>query len=93
MAAGIAVIASRIGDIDGLIKSEVTGLLCTPGDAVALSVAFVRLHFETDTRLRLGAAARAVAKKNLGWDRVADTIIGQANIAKHASGRLTANAE
>lgn len=71
MAAGTAIVASRIGDIDGLIQHQVTGLLCPPGDAIALADALARLHAEPATRARLGAAARAVAVRDLGWDRVA----------------------
>ena len=78
MAAGTAVVASRIGDIDGLIEHEITGLLCPPGDAIALADALVRLHTEPETRARLGAAARAVAMRDLGWDCVAATILALA---------------
>ena len=39
MAAGRAVVASRIGDIDGLIRHGETGLLCAAGDRDALAQA------------------------------------------------------
>ena len=75
MAAGCAIVASRIGDIDGLIEHDVTGLLCPPGDAAALAQALVRLHAEPLTRTRLGTAARAKASRDLGWNAVADRIL------------------
>ena len=37
MAAGRAVVASRIGQLDGLIEHGVSGLLCTPGDSRELA--------------------------------------------------------
>ena len=78
MAAGCAIVASRIGDIDGLIEHEATGLLCPPGDALALADALLRLCAEPESCARLGAAARAVAVRDLGWDRVAAEILAAA---------------
>ena len=78
MAAGTAIVASRIGDINGLIEHGVTGLLCPPGDAIAVADALVRLHAEPTTRARLGAAARAVSVRDLGWNHVAGEILALA---------------
>lgn len=74
MAAGLPTVASRIGDIDGLLVDGQTGLLCPPGDMDALTHALLRLHREPDLRQRLGATARGVAQ-DLGWARVADRIL------------------
>ncbi len=77
MAAGRATIASRIGDIDGLITHGEDGLLCPPGHAAAISEALVRLHRDPDLRERLGRAARAKAAAEMGWDSVVARIFAR----------------
>jgi glycosyltransferase involved in cell wall biosynthesis len=78
MAAGRAVVASRIGDIDGLVKHGETGLLCPPGDAAALAEALARLIRNPAQRTRLGRAARAHAMAELGWNSVAQRVLALA---------------
>jgi glycosyltransferase involved in cell wall biosynthesis len=75
MAAGLAVVASRIGDIDGLIVDDVNGLLCPPGDPPAFAAAIVRLHDDSSLRERLGRAARATAERQLSWDATAARLL------------------
>lgn len=75
MAAGRAVVASRIGDIDGLIEQDVTGCLCPPGDAGALARALERLIEDPSLRARLGRAAREHAVERLGWTSVVRRIL------------------
>jgi glycosyltransferase involved in cell wall biosynthesis len=78
MAAGRAIIASRIGDIDGLITHERDGLLAPAGDAQALADAIIRLHQDSSLRAKLGFAARDKAVRDLCWDAVAERILGLA---------------
>lgn len=78
MAAGRAVVASRIGDIDGLVRHGATGLLCPAGDRDALAHALAELIRSPDSRTRLGSAARDHALAELGWDSVARRILAQA---------------
>jgi glycosyltransferase involved in cell wall biosynthesis len=75
MAAGRAVIASRIGDIDGLVTHEVDGLLCPAGDTQAFADAIIRLHRDPELRANLGFAARDKAVRELGWDSVVERIL------------------
>jgi glycosyltransferase involved in cell wall biosynthesis len=75
MAAGRAVVASRIGDIDGLIRHDETGLLCAAGDRDALAQALGGLIRSPQSRSRLGSAARHHALTELGWDSVARRIL------------------
>lgn len=75
MAAGRATIASRIGDIDGLVTHEENGLLCAPGSADAIADALERLHHDPDLRERLGRNARAKAVAEMGWDSVVARIL------------------
>ena len=75
MAAGRAVIASRIGDIDGLVKHGETGLLCPPGDPEALAKVLAELIRNPVERTRLGRAAREHALSELGWNSVVRRIL------------------
>jgi glycosyltransferase involved in cell wall biosynthesis len=75
MAAGCAVVASRIGQLDGLIEHEVTGLLCTPGDARELAGALRRLRGDPALRDRLGQAARAKVRQAHTWDATVRRIL------------------
>lgn len=58
MAAGRAIVATRVGAIDRLIQNEVEGLLVRPGDGAALADALERLLHDPDLAARLGSAAR-----------------------------------
>jgi glycosyltransferase involved in cell wall biosynthesis len=80
MAAGVPVVASRIGQIADLIEDGLTGLLCPPGDPAALVAALERLRAEPDLRLRLGRAARATVIRHHTWDRIAGRILGLAGL-------------
>jgi glycosyltransferase involved in cell wall biosynthesis len=75
MAAGCAVVASRIGQLDGLIEHDATGLLCAPGNALELAGALLRLYCEPGLRQRLGRAARAKVHRAHTWDAVVQRIL------------------
>ena len=70
MAAGRAVVASRVAGIPDVVEDGVNGLLVPPGDVGALRAALGRLAADGALRARLGAAARATAVARHGWDRV-----------------------
>jgi glycosyltransferase involved in cell wall biosynthesis len=70
MAAGRAVVASRIGSLIELIEDGVSGLLSPPGDGEALAAAILRLKADAALRQRLGAAARKMVIENYTWDQV-----------------------
>ena len=63
MAAGLPVIASRVGGIPALVDHDVNGLLVPPGDAAALAAAISRILTEPGTAARLAAAARQTAQR------------------------------
>ena len=67
MAASLPVVASRIGQLEDLIADEVTGLLCPPGDIIALADALDRLRREPNLRFRLGQAARTTVLRDHTW--------------------------
>ncbi len=58
-AAGVAVVASRVGGIPEAVRDGETGLLVPPGDAEALSAAIARLLADAGLRQALGTAGRA----------------------------------
>jgi glycosyltransferase involved in cell wall biosynthesis len=75
MAAGRAVVASRVGQLESLIQHDVTGLLCPPGDVAALAAALERLRRAPELRARLGRAARASVLHGHTWEAVAARVL------------------
>jgi glycosyltransferase involved in cell wall biosynthesis len=75
MAAGLPVVASRLGQLDGLIRHGVNGLLCPPGDADALAAALASLRAKPRLRRRLGEAARATVLREHTWEAAASRIL------------------
>lgn len=78
MAAGRAIVASRIGQIPTVIHDGLNGLLCPPGDAHALAAACCRLCDDPSLRRRLGQAARSSALRDHSWDAVVQCIFAAA---------------
>jgi glycogen(starch) synthase len=70
MASGLPVVASDVGGIPEVVRSEVTGLLVPPGDVDALAAALDRLAADPGLRARLSAGARARAA-DYAWPRLA----------------------
>jgi glycosyltransferase involved in cell wall biosynthesis len=58
MAAGLPVVATRVGGVDELVADGDTGMLVPPGDAAALSAALGLLIADPALRRRLGEAGR-----------------------------------
>lgn len=75
MAAGTAVVASRIGQLGELITHERDGLLYTPGDAQELAAALLRLDSDQPLRARLGRCGRQKVMAHHTWDAVAARIL------------------
>jgi glycosyltransferase involved in cell wall biosynthesis len=63
MAAGLPVVASRVGGVPELVVDGETGLLVPPGDPAALAAALGRLVADAGLRDRLGAAGRQRAQR------------------------------
>jgi glycosyltransferase involved in cell wall biosynthesis len=76
MAAGLPVIASRIGQLEELIEHRVTGWLVPPGEAPALAEALKDLrHAPASVREQMGAAARRQVLTHHTWAAAAWRII------------------
>ena len=78
MAAGLPIVASRVGQLEQLLESEVTGLLVSPGDVSSLAACLERVRQEPGLGLRLGKAARAKALGDHTWDRTVERILSLA---------------
>ena len=72
MAAGKAVVASRVGGIPEVVKDEKTGILVPPGDVDALSASILRLVKDPDARSKMGREGRAVAKSEFSLGKMVD---------------------
>ncbi len=74
MAAGRAVVASRIGVIPDWIEHTHNGWLVAPGEADDLTAALTLLAADPARRARLGAAAQASVTARHDWSAVWDRI-------------------
>jgi len=70
MAAGIPVIASRIGGVPYTVSDGVTGLVCEPGDPVDLAAKIARLLDDPDLRREMGLAGRRRFEADFTWETV-----------------------
>ncbi|HWH35091.1 MAG TPA: glycosyltransferase family 4 protein [Acidimicrobiales bacterium] len=75
LAAGRAIVASDIGQVAEVIDDGRTGVLCRPGDPLALARALAELRADPARRRALGRAARADAVAHRSWDRAVDRIL------------------
>lgn len=94
MAAGVPVVASRVGGIPGVVADGRTGLLVEPRDVNALGEALVRLLGDAEGRQAMGRAARERAAGHFSADVVIprleavwDSILGGAPDAGLAATR------
>ena len=69
MAAGLPVVASRVGGVPEEVVDGETGLLVRPGDAAALAAALDSLLGDANVRRRLGAAGRLRAEQAFNLTR------------------------
>jgi glycosyltransferase involved in cell wall biosynthesis len=85
MAAGLPVIATRVGAVDELLEWGRAGVLIPPDDPDALATATADLLRDPARRARLSSAARASAER-FRWDRVADEHLDFLNTLAGAAG-------
>lgn len=75
MAAGLPVVASRIGQLVDLIKDGENGWLCSPGDSAALAAALESLRQDPSLRARLGQQGRRTVLQHYTWEKVAQQLL------------------
>lgn len=80
MATGLPLVASRIGELPELVRDGHTGVLCAPGDPADLAGALVALARDPGRRARIGAAGRHWVLRERTWERVAEKILGLAEV-------------
>ncbi|WP_414541755.1 glycosyltransferase family 4 protein [Nostoc sp. CCY0012] len=81
MAAGLPVVVSNIGQLADLIDSGVNGILCPPGDRIALANSLEQLWRSPDLRHSLGQAARNTVLTHHTWDAIAQKILHLAGLS------------
>jgi glycosyltransferase involved in cell wall biosynthesis len=75
MAAGKAIVASRLGQIGEVLEDRETALLVEPGNVEELAAAIVKLVESQELRKSLGARAREVAEKEHTWMHNAQRVL------------------
>jgi glycosyltransferase involved in cell wall biosynthesis len=73
MAAGLAVVASRVGAVEDIVSDGRTGLLVQPGDADGLTAALGRVIGDPELRRRLGREAQRFHAAHLDLETYAYT--------------------
>ena len=86
MAAGLPVVATRVGGVAELVEDEVTGILVPPGDRLALAAGISRLAGSPELRQAMGAKARARAAA-LSWDQCVERHVEYYYRCFHQRGR------
>lgn len=71
MAAGLPVVATRVGGVPELVESDRTGWLVPPGDAPGLAAALSQALADSGARQAMGRAGRARAVKHFSLDTMA----------------------
>lgn len=84
MAAGLAVVASRVGHMPDVVDDGRLGLLTSPGDAAELAARLGELAASADLRAGLGRAAREHVMTHRTWDGVALRVLDLAGLRQRA---------
>lgn len=90
LAAGLPVVASRIGQIDTTLTHGVDGVLVPPGDVAALTAQLAALRADSGRRARLGRAARVTAETRHTWTRVVENTLEAAGLRLTTTGQEAA---
>jgi len=70
MAAGLPVVATRVGGIPSVVKSGENGFIVEPGDIDALATALARILEDPRLQQRMGARSRAIIESDFRPERV-----------------------
>lgn len=75
MAAGLPIVATRVGGQPEIVEDGRTGLIVNSNDAAALAAAIIGLLEDTATRQSMGEAGRRRARTSFTWQHVADELL------------------
>jgi len=89
LAAARPVVATAVGAIPKVVVPGLTGLLCEPGDAQALSMSLLRLLRVPELGRRLGNHGRAHVTRHFAAEVVAESYMALYREALHEHGRRT----
>jgi glycosyltransferase involved in cell wall biosynthesis len=81
MAAGLPIVAGRVGQVAEYIEDGRSGVLVPPGDPAALARAALALLADAPRRAQLGQAARERVGRVFAWD----ALVGAAERAYHVA--------
>jgi glycosyltransferase involved in cell wall biosynthesis len=87
MAAGVPVVAARVGQVESLIQDRRTGVLVPPGDADRVAAALVELALRPLWRQQLGRAARRTVLARHTWDQVLGRVLQAVDVTAPSSPR------
>lgn len=90
MAAGLPVIATRIGGIPETVDDGTSGLLVAPGDVDELAQAIVRCARDGQLRERMGDAGQKKARQQFDSPKIAEQFLEVACWLQKHSGRICA---
>jgi len=76
MAAGLPVIAARVGAVPEMVPEGICGLLVRPGDDDELATAIAALLDDPDRRVRMGAAAQARQRAHFDMRDSVEALVG-----------------
>lgn len=76
MAAGLPVVASRIGGIPETVDDDITGILFDPGDSDALADGIIKLFRDESLRLQMGKSGLTKAKNFFSAIKVSQKMLG-----------------
>jgi glycosyltransferase involved in cell wall biosynthesis len=79
MAAGLPVVATRVGGMVEIVEDGVTGRLVSPDDPRALADVLSELLSDETRRTRMGIAGRARAAERFSWERIAGDLAALAH--------------
>lgn len=84
LAAGLAVVASDVGQIPQLLEegAQRHGVLVAPSDPTALAAALDDLAASPQRRARMGRSGRLLAEERHSWRRVVTRILGLAGVTQ-----------
>jgi glycosyltransferase involved in cell wall biosynthesis len=95
MAAGLAVIATAVGNVPDTLQNGASALLIAPRDPTALQLALGRLIDDAPLRRVLGQAAHGIAASEFGVEPAVDRIVAAVMQARglHGSSRTQHRSE
>ncbi|MEW5923928.1 MAG: glycosyltransferase family 4 protein, partial [Candidatus Zixiibacteriota bacterium] len=67
-AAGLPVIASRIGGVPEVLRDNETGILVPAGDVASLTTSIIKLAQNSEVQKKMGLAGRKFVEDNYRWD-------------------------